>query len=242
MISGLGLLGVEEKAARQAISRTAGQGLLDSQRVGRRACWHLSASGTKLLTDGSERIYGFGRAPVGWDGQWALLFTTAADSKREMRYHLRVRLGWAGFAPFGAGVWISPWVDRQPEAISVLSQLGVASATTAFVGGLALGDAKAVASRVWDLGRIRTEYSEFIRHYRSVRPASPADCFVHTARLVHDWRRFPNVDPGLPTDLLPKDWNGDQASELFADLRSRWAPSAKEWWHAAGDRPPATTA
>src|SRR6266568_135751 len=55
----LGRLGVEEKATRQALMRTAAAGWLVSERIGRRTRWRLTANAEQLLTEGTERIYGF---------------------------------------------------------------------------------------------------------------------------------------------------------------------------------------
>ena len=61
LVQALGTFGVEEKSARQALARTAAEGWLVSERVGRRVRWSLTAQGRKLLTEGAERIYAFGR-------------------------------------------------------------------------------------------------------------------------------------------------------------------------------------
>ena len=50
----------EEKATRQALMRTAADGWLAAERVGRRTRWRLTGSAERLLTEGTERIYGFG--------------------------------------------------------------------------------------------------------------------------------------------------------------------------------------
>src|ERR1700757_3177492 len=55
----LARLGVEEKASRQALMRTAADGWLKSERVGRRTRWDLTDSAVRLLTEGTERIFGF---------------------------------------------------------------------------------------------------------------------------------------------------------------------------------------
>src|SRR6202451_342491 len=55
----LGRLGVEEKACRQALMRTAADGWLIADRAGRRASWRLTGQGVHLLTEGTDRIYGF---------------------------------------------------------------------------------------------------------------------------------------------------------------------------------------
>src|SRR5437588_7927926 len=61
LVDGLGAVGVEEKAARQAIARSAERGLLRPERVGRRTRWHLTQHAQEVLTEGTERIYSFHR-------------------------------------------------------------------------------------------------------------------------------------------------------------------------------------
>src|SRR3954453_20492377 len=60
LVESLTRLDVEEKNARQAISRLADDGLLAGERAGRRVRWHLTAEACELLTAGTERIYAFG--------------------------------------------------------------------------------------------------------------------------------------------------------------------------------------
>src|ERR687890_1902854 len=64
----LALVGVEEKSARQALARTATDGVVTSTRAGRRVHWSLSRSGRRLLTEGAARIYAHGAARPAWDG------------------------------------------------------------------------------------------------------------------------------------------------------------------------------
>src|SRR5262249_25655755 len=77
LVGALGVLGVAEKAARQALARTAGDGWLASTRHGRRAKWELTQAGRRLLTDGAHRIYSFGQGQNAWDGRWLVLLTSA---------------------------------------------------------------------------------------------------------------------------------------------------------------------
>src|SRR6266699_6880467 len=48
----LGRLGVEEKASRQALMRTAADGWLTSQRHGRRTLWALTPAAEEFLAEG----------------------------------------------------------------------------------------------------------------------------------------------------------------------------------------------
>src|ERR1019366_1176578 len=68
-----GRLGVEEKAARQALMRTAADNWLSSERGGRRPLWRLTPGAEQLLRDGTERIFGFTAVAEDWDGRGTVL-------------------------------------------------------------------------------------------------------------------------------------------------------------------------
>ena len=46
-------------------------------------------------------------------------------------------------------------------------------------------------------------------------------------RLVHEWRRFPFLDPRLPAQLLPDNWSGVKAADLFHTRHADWHPAAQ---------------
>ena len=52
LLEAMAALGVEEKSARQALARTASEGVLTSNRDGRRVHWSLTAHGETLLRGG----------------------------------------------------------------------------------------------------------------------------------------------------------------------------------------------
>src|SRR6185312_10692242 len=104
-----GRLGVEEKAARQALMRTAAGGWLSPERIGRRTVWRLTPAAERLLRDGTERIFGFTAA--------------AAETERSARHVLRTRLRWAGFGNVMPGVWVSPRSDRDDEVRQILTEV-----------------------------------------------------------------------------------------------------------------------
>src|SRR6202020_3143136 len=78
-------LGVEEKATRQALMRTAAAGWLEAERQGRRTRWRLTGSARRLLTDGAERIYSFTGPAADWDGRWLLVYARIPESDRRAR-------------------------------------------------------------------------------------------------------------------------------------------------------------
>jgi phenylacetic acid degradation operon negative regulatory protein len=46
-------------------------------------------------------------------------------------------------------------------------------------------------------------------------------------RVLTDWRRLPYLDPGLPAELLPGDWVGIRAADMFFTLQSRLGEAAR---------------
>jgi len=231
LVSALGVLGVAEKAARQALARTASDGWLVSTRHGRRAQWELTQPGRRLLTDGAHRIYTFGQSRTGWDGRWLVLVTSASDAVHDHRRRLRTRLTWAGFGALPGGVWVSTDPARESEANRILDELGLSGTCLSFVarsGGI--GARQDLVARAWDLRAVQARYGEFIGTFAPLDPASDRERMAAQTLLVHEWRKFPFLDPQLPRELLPVGWPGRDAAALFAAKHKRWQPGALRCW------------
>src|SRR5258708_25149788 len=119
-----GRLGVEEKAIRQALARTAADGWIRPERHGRRTRWWLTPDGDRLLTEGTERIYAFAGSQREWDGAWLLVLARVAESDRSARHLPRTRLSWAGLGSPAPGVWITTHTERRDEVQRVLRAAG----------------------------------------------------------------------------------------------------------------------
>jgi phenylacetic acid degradation operon negative regulatory protein len=231
LIDVLGGLGVEAKSARQALARTAAEGLLVSDRAGRRVRWALSEQGRRLLSDGAARIYGFGAAARPWDGRWLVLLVSVPEARRQLRHRLRTRLAWAGLGSPAPGVWLTPDPGKQDEVAEVVADLELTGVSSSFVGPFgAIGAQLQVVEQAWNLGEVETAYEEFLETFACVTPTDPADVLAHQIHLVHAWRRFPFLDPKLPGELLPTGWAGARAAELFDSLHSRWDEPAQQHW------------
>ncbi|WP_419750488.1 PaaX family transcriptional regulator C-terminal domain-containing protein [Geodermatophilus sp. CPCC 206100] len=231
LIDLLGELDVAEKAARQAIMRTADSGWIEPSRIGRETRWALTDAGTRLLREGTERIYGFAADDRAWDGRWLVLSVGVPENNRALRQQLRTRLGWAGLGSLDAGTWVTPRVDREEEARRVLEQLGVLAGSWSFVATAGLvGDERSLARTAWDLDGIEARYEDFLELVSRRRPRTDRQALVAQVRLVQEWRRFPLLDPGLPRELLPPRWSGSRAAEVFRERHASWAPRAQQAW------------
>jgi phenylacetic acid degradation operon negative regulatory protein len=61
--------------------------------------------------------------------------------------------------------------------------------------------------------------------------SGPADemAFATRSRFVHEWRKFLFSDPGVPPELLPRQWPGRKAAELFDAEAARLLPAASRF-------------
>jgi phenylacetic acid degradation operon negative regulatory protein len=226
LVGALTSVGYTQHAARQALARTAREGWLTTERVGRRARLALSDRAAAMLQSGAERIYTFGQ-PWVWDGRWLVLLLRVPEERREVRHQLRTRLAWAGLGSLGGGVWLTPHVEREAELAAAITDEPAAEGTS-FVAELSsLGSPASVAAAAWDLDGVRDHYEAFVEDFARVRPATPAACFRMQTLLVHAWRKFPFVDPDLPDDLLPAEWPRSRALKLFTERHARWQPDAR---------------
>src|ERR1039457_5992548 len=91
-----GRLGVEEKAARQALMRTAADNWLSSERVGRRTAWRLPTAAEQLLRDGTERIFGCTAVAEDGDGRVTGGSARTPETDRTARHMSRTRRRRAG--------------------------------------------------------------------------------------------------------------------------------------------------
>ncbi|MEJ2871649.1 PaaX family transcriptional regulator C-terminal domain-containing protein [Actinomycetospora sp. OC33-EN08] len=227
LLDALGGVGVEEKSARQALARTAADEVVVSERSGRRVRWSLTASGRRLLSEGAARIYAHGTRSEPWDGQWLVLVVSVPEAQRALRHQLRTQLAWAGLGSPAPGVWVCPDASRVAEAHRALAGVGLDGSALVVVGGThgGLSDAELVA-QAWDLRELEGRYAGFVEQFAELAP-EPDDVLAAQVRLVDAWRRFPFLDPQLPAELLPADWVGARAAEVFHSRHERWAPGAQ---------------
>jgi phenylacetic acid degradation operon negative regulatory protein len=247
LIKLMALLGVDEQAVRSSISRLKRRGLLVADRVDGAAGYALSERARAILVEGDRRIFERLRAAV--DDGWLVAVFSVPESERERRHQLRSRLSWLGFGTVASGVWIAP-AHVESETRDVLEAGGLSAYVDLFRAASAgfRPEREQVASW-WDLGGLERMYEEFVCAYRPVvarwrrrRRSDAAAAFADYVQVLTHWRRLPYLDPGLAPDLLPKDWRGSQAADIFFELHERLAPAAHRHFEAVMDPQSGSTA
>lgn len=224
VITVLGRLGVSELATRATVSRMGRRGLLRTLRRGRRAFLALTEHGTAVLRDGQRKLDG-DVVDRHWDGRWTLLTFSVPETRRADRHVLRTRLGWFGFGPLRSGLWVS---TSATDISPALAELDLRQHAEVFRADPFLWtDPARIAREAWDLPEIAAGYDQFLTRWTD-RDLGGLDELSWRVRLGAEWLLLIRRDPVLSLDLLPADWPGVRAADLFRALRQRWAGPAEE--------------
>lgn len=224
-------LDVTAPAVRTAISRMVRQGWLVPTEVNGGRGYELTERARQRLDDAAARIYRTREAK--WYGAWDLLVLDPLQD-RSARERVRSGLAFLGYAPLSDSTWISPF--RSPEVDALLSAEGTGAARFDAQDP----DPRGRAEQAWDLAALGAAYARW--HEEAVKlVADPATvlgngdladderAFVVRSHLVHEWRKFLFIDPGLPAELLPGDWPGHAAARFFAEQAERLLPAASRF-------------
>ncbi len=226
---------VSAPAVRQAVSRMSRQGWLAARRQDGRACYVVTERGRRRIEELSPRIYG---PVIEWDGRWRLLTYAIGERHRRRRERLRKELAALGWATLSPSTWISPsdTLAAAREAARSTQTLEAAHLFTSEYRG-PLSD-RELLERCWDVPEIASAYRQFIDRYspRLTREREREDltdeaALVERLWLVHDYRKFAYLDPGLPSELLPAHWTGTAAAALFREYYATIDRKSQRYFH-----------
>ncbi|MFC0522714.1 phenylacetic acid degradation operon negative regulatory protein PaaX [Pontibacillus salicampi] len=230
--------GHNEQAVRAAVSRMSKQGWLEGEKQGNKSYYSLTSRGVKRIDEAGQRI--FKLKPDTWDGKWRMLLYSIPEEKRSLRDELRKELIWSGFGSLSSSLWISP--NRLEDKVNrLIEKYDIEEYVDVFLSEYnGPHENERIVEKSWDLEEINNRYSEFIRHYSQrfiidknkihQGDMSDAQCFVERTKLVHEYRKFLFVDPGLPEELLPSKWYGGHAASLFSDYYKELAEPANRFF------------
>ncbi len=228
----LASLDIAAPAVRTAISRMVRQGWLLPERLPAGRGYALTERARHRLDDAAARIYRTRRSS--WEGSWDLIVLDPVGH-RSARERIRTGLSFLGYAPLSDSTWISPVASPEVGTLLAAEETGCERLR-------ALDDHPVErAGRAWDLQTLAAEYVAW-RDFAQRLLADPDSAiaaiagagederaFAVRSVLVHEWRKFLFTDPGLPADLLPRDWVGHEAARFFAQEVGRLMPAASRF-------------
>lgn len=240
LVGALEALGIEERAARQAINRTASDGWLEGESVGRYTRWRLTASGRRLIGSAVPRVARSISAEADeWDGTFLLLALVEPVSDRAVRDRLATGLDFEGFGALGPNLWIAVGSVPRPGAEAVLDSCGLGDGALLFEARTVPGAATAaeVVGLAWDLGPAAEAHQSFVDEFGDAEPADDREAFALRTRMAHEWRELLTIDPSLPAQLLPTDWPGTRARSVFQRRYAQWAAAAESYYTRLSTEP-----
>lgn len=230
--------GHNDQAVRAAISRMSKQGWVQAEKRGNKSYYSLTERGVKRIEEAAKRIYKL--HPEKWDGKWRILIYTIPEEKRNLRDELRKELVWSGFGTISNSCWISP-NNLEKQVYNLIEKYDIEPYVDFFIAQYdGPHQNTQLVEKCWDLEAINEKYEEFISIYSQKfiidknkiqrGEMSDAECFVERTKLVHEYRKFLFVDPGLPEELLPNKWMGSHAASLFSEYYKELAKPASRFF------------
>jgi phenylacetic acid degradation operon negative regulatory protein len=194
-------VGIKETLVRTAVSRLVTGNQLKGERVGRRSYYRLSPGAQAEFAEVADRLY----APL-WDTPgWYVLYGPAIPEGRGRNGHM-VKLA--------GDVWIAPDLGEAPPHSEIVFRADVSDAASL-----------QKLAAIWDLSDLGRRYQAFIDRFSALgkvldseAPMPATDALVARLLLVHVYRGALLRDPCLPRSVLPPDWAGTRAHDLFIDL------------------------
>jgi len=228
-------LGFSPNAIRLGLSRMARQGMFAIKKSGRLSYYSLSAKGVRWMEQGRVRAFEVKRRK--WDGRWRFVVYNIPETMRDLRDKLRCKLQSLGYANMSTSFWISPY-DLEVELHRYMAERSLLDYVETFTADYT-GQRrnKKLAARIWHIDALTKQYRTFVRKYeklisaykRSAKSGIPmdlADCFARRFCMTAEYVALRLADPMLPSELLPENWEGIRAEEIYADLLKLLKPRA----------------
>lgn len=219
-------LGLNDRLVRTSVFRLSRDLWLESEHIGRRSYYGLTATGRRRFEHAHRRIYFHPK--VHWEGDWQLVLAGGSDITAAERESVRKELQWEGFGQIAPGVLAHPSADVE-QLMDILGSNGVQDKVVVLraktLGSQPGRPLRELVRECWNLDLIAEDYKRFLDRFRpalralkNARELDPEQCFVVRTLLMHEFRRTLLRDPQLPGDILPADWPGDAARQLCREL------------------------
>jgi phenylacetic acid degradation operon negative regulatory protein len=157
------------------------------------------------------------------------LVTIKRIHERSKRDRVRAGLRYLGYGALDDTTWVAARHSAELDALLGHERVAAEQFTAEHIG-----DSADMVGRVWDLPDLAARYEAWLADAAAISASvtprtSDEAAFVARSHLVHEWRKFLFIDPGLPRDLLPADWAGARAARYFDREAARLADAASRF-------------
>jgi phenylacetic acid degradation operon negative regulatory protein len=165
---------------------------------------------------------------VMWGRRWTMIIFDIPERDKKKRDILRYQLQKAGFGMMQGSVWVKPF-DVAEEFRKIMRSKNLQWQVKVLTFNMKREDEKETLHRIWRLEKLNEEFKEFaintIKDFKRVK-ALPFQDDDQLARALDLLARLKekefllvfHKDPQLPMTLLPRDWHGKRAYNLYRQL------------------------
>lgn len=200
------LAAINYQTVKMAFIRLKKQGLLTKERK-------ITKAGLKRI---NELIPAYDQERT-WDKKiYLITYDIPTDHNRD-RDLLREYLRRIGCTRLQESVWLTPYnpkrilatfaQEKDLQETILVSDLGLD-------GGIGDEDIKSLIKKVYHLENLNEEYQNFLDQYGQDKNSSPL-------KVSFDFYHILSRDPQLPFELLPEDWLGEEACQVFLKFTSK---------------------
>lgn len=223
LIRWMELLQFSEPAVRAAVSRSVKRGWIIPEKDGRRAYYRLSPRVSWQVEKVRERLYTYGAS---WDGQWRILVYAVPETKRTVRDRFRNELILLGFGTPAPGVWVSPNGSLE-AARDLVGFYGLQHYVELFQAErFSSTPPLELIEKSFNLKAAQARYRAFLSQ-KQERVQNAEEAFVRLTHMIHQARKNLFLDPGLPPELTPPGFLGQQAKAQFLELHNQLSRQAR---------------
>lgn len=160
----------------------------------------------------------------GWDGLWRIVIFDIPEKEKKQRDGLREKLKELGFGKWQNSVYISPF-NVKKEVSEFLKSQGLNEYVIFLeTKEILMGDKVELCKKIFNLEKIHTYYLEFLETCRIInielnkRGFNKKKIFNLWSRVREMYYQTLLINPGLPKEILPDNWLGEEAEKNFKKL------------------------
>jgi len=209
---------VDRKVLWSTLERLVKKGFIKKSKKEKGTEFSLTSLGKKYLPHEPEVI---SRPKRAWDNKWRMVIFDIPETKRKIRTELYERLKKYGFGRMQNSVYITPH-DCLDDAKKIIKELKITDKVKVMlVENLYVDDLPKMAEDVWHISDLNKKYQIFVKKYQSAPKKfdfSPEILKYWLTITKFEYLSIVHDDPVLPKELLPLNWTGYKAQEVWDSL------------------------
>ena len=153
-----------------------------------------------------------------WDSKWRILSYEIPEKKRELRDRLRREASGWGLGPWHRSFWLTPHpiIENLRELIY---QKEEEKYLQAFESKHIIGDPNILIEKVWQISTLEKKYRDLFKIWHDIL-SKDGEKLSKFREVVSKYVEVLKSDPGLPSEVIGKNWIGLEAFNIFKEIRS----------------------